>query len=185
MAISDRFSQEEWEALAALPRLVATAASYADGHRFLEGLLELRAGAEALAQATSRYRDSSLVQEIAGERGVEIGDRPDPSAVVVENLDSIQEAIALTLTQANRVRPILDRIEPEIATPYREWLVDIAEDVADAVKRGSVLGVGGVRVTAEESEFLVGLRTALGMAVLEAADTPATAGNLPDGQSGR
>jgi hypothetical protein len=162
MAFSDQFTGQEWEALAGLPRLVATAASYADGYRVVENLREQWAGSTAIAEAATRYPESLLIQEIATERGVEIGDRPDPAAMVADNVTGIRQAIELSLTQAELANRALARLQHAEAAVYREWVVMIAETVVSSAKRGAIMGVGGVRVDALEADYVSRLAAALG-----------------------
>ncbi len=173
MAFSDQFTGEEWEALAGLPRLVATAASYADGYRVVENLREEWAGAAAISAAVTRYPDSELIQEIVTERGVEIGDRPDPAAIVADNVTGIQQAVDRSIAQAERAQQALDRVAPADATVYREWILAIAKHVVNAAKRGAVLGLGGVRVDQPESAYVARLASALGLDTTPEAQPPA------------
>ena len=163
MAFSDQFTDDEWEALAGLPSLVAAAAGYADGYRPLESLREQFAGRSALKETASAYPDSALIQEIVSERPLEIGDRPDPTTASVESLDGIHQAVGTSLRQAEVASHALVRLDAESADSYRAWVVQIAERVVNTAKRGSILGIGGVKVDAAEADYLSRLRTALGL----------------------
>jgi len=163
MAFSDRFTEKEWEALAGLPRLVATAAGYAAGYRPLESLREQFAGAAALRAAVFEFPDLPLIQEIASERAVETGDRPDPSAVSIETLGGVHQAVAVSLAQAEAANRALTRVDPETAAAYRACITRVAERVINIVKHGAILGVGGAKVDPAEADYLSRLRVSLGL----------------------
>jgi len=50
------------------------------------------------------------------------------------------------------------------ATAYKEWVMSVAQTVAEAGKEGGFLGIGAVRVSPEEEAALAALRSDLGLA---------------------
>ena len=58
---------------------------------------------------------------------------------------------------------IVARKAPEELADFREFLVRLAEVVADANRKGDILGVGAQRRTPEETAAIEAVRTALGL----------------------
>lgn len=50
---------------------------------------------------------------------------------------------------------------PEAAAGVKQWLLDIAQSVAEADKEGSHFGIGGQRVTEKEQAALAEINTIL------------------------
>jgi hypothetical protein len=65
-----------------------------------------------------------------------------------------------------RIRQAVDTVEqkatPEEAREYREFILRVADVVANASKEGGVLGIGGKPVSDEERAALDELRTTIG-----------------------
>ncbi|HET6444744.1 MAG TPA: hypothetical protein VFI27_09220 [candidate division Zixibacteria bacterium] len=75
--------------------------------------------------------------------------------------DGAREVIRQGLQKADDL--VDARCSLEEATGFKQWLLDIAQAVAEADKEGSRFGIGGVRVTDKEQMALAEIRTALGL----------------------
>ena len=77
----------------------------------------------------------------------------------VGNIEDMKEH---ALAQARSVRELLatkaDAVE---AAEYKEWVIGIADSVANAAKEGGFLGIGGERVSEGEEETLAAIKDAL------------------------
>jgi hypothetical protein len=65
------------------------------------------------------------------------------------------------------LRAVQDLVEakatPEEATAFARWLVEVAQDAADAAKEGGFMGFGAEQVSAGEQHMLDELRSTLGV----------------------
>jgi hypothetical protein len=57
---------------------------------------------------------------------------------------------------------VVDAKAPADAQAYKDWLLHVSENVAEASKEGGFLGFGGVAVSDAEKATLAEIRTALG-----------------------
>ena len=164
MSLKQSFSAEDWSAVTVAPHLVATAVMMA-GFSGLGGTAkEAFSVAQSLASAASS--SSPLVREVAA--------RDELSAVQnavkekISNLDQAQfkqQLNALALDSAKRAVEVVGRQVPDEAAAYKQWLMDIAFNVANAAKEGSFLGFGGERISGGEKEILDSLASTLGVQV--------------------
>lgn len=92
---------------------------------------------------------------------------PDPKSMLGEGareqqmsnlksavLQRVQAAVALVSAKGS----------PAEAEAYRQMLVDVAQQAADASKEGGFLGFGGVRVSDKEKAFIAEVKGAAGLA---------------------
>jgi hypothetical protein len=74
-----------------------------------------------------------------------------------------------------RLAPVLDRVKSAVslvsakgsaaeAQAYKDMLVDVAQQAANASKEGGFLGFGGVRVSDKEQAFIAEVSKAVGIA---------------------
>ncbi|NJL45011.1 MAG: hypothetical protein HC922_03240 [Leptolyngbyaceae cyanobacterium SM2_3_12] len=62
------------------------------------------------------------------------------------------------------VAAILDaKVTGAQATYYRQWLMSVAQKVAEAQKEGGIMGIGSSRVSEREADVLKELAAALGL----------------------
>ena len=59
------------------------------------------------------------------------------------------------------VARILDAKAPEDAAPFKNWLAEISQKVAEASKEGGFLGFGGVRISDAEKATLADIQKTL------------------------
>jgi hypothetical protein len=69
-------------------------------------------------------------------------------------LERVKSAVALVAAKAS----------PAEAEAYKQMLVSVAQQAADASKEGGFLGFGGVRVSDKEKAFIAEVKTASGVA---------------------
>lgn len=154
------WSLAEWNLLVELPELVAIAATSAEAdtaRRTVDEGLAADRGIEA-----GRHSDSALVRAVADELWTDDeppGGEPKPTAI---EFNERRKGLAETLDKARHAAAeMAGRATPEDAAAYRDWLLDIAQQVCEAAKTGGFLGIGGVQVTEREQRFLTDLKAAL------------------------
>ena len=61
-----------------------------------------------------------------------------------------------------RLEERLDKAKPDEAQGFNQWLVAVAQKVAEAAKEGGFLGFGGTQVSEQEAATIKDLSTTLG-----------------------
>jgi hypothetical protein len=143
------FDAEEWERIATAP---AIAAMYVITAEKGGTLRESMAVGKAYAEARESSTGSSLVDEIVAGLGPAAPERftskEQLQAEAVERIRAAKDSLAAKAGESD-------------VAAYRDFILAVAERVAEADKSGSFLGVGGERVTEHESAAIEELRTAL------------------------
>lgn len=164
MARQDAFTSEEWTQLRLVPSLVAGGMAAADPSGLFSSVKESFAGARGMAQALEAHGGLELFAALAADRSMP--GMPDPKAMLGEGsreqqmqnlknavLERVRSAVALLGTKAS----------PAEAEAYKQMLVDVAQQAADASKEGGFLGFGGVRVSDKEKAFIAEVKGAAGI----------------------
>lgn len=157
------FSVDEWRTLREAPHWVVVAAAAAGGSGLFGTLKEAMAPAGALVEAIKGSNE--LLRAVC--------DRDEMKAAVDEiragaKTTGFQEAQAhfhqqaISKSQA-ALRIIKTKGTAEDAQAYAEFLMNLANRVANAAKEGDFLGFGGERVSEGERALLGELAEALGL----------------------
>jgi len=149
MATKRDFSEEEWHILRDAPHLVVIAVAAAGASGLFGSLKEAIAPAGAIIEALKG--DNALLREIKDEA---------KSA----NLESIRDTFRdAAKSRARSALEILkEKGRPEDVKAYGDFLMTLAERVANAAKEGSFLGFGGERFSEPERALLAELGQVLG-----------------------
>ena len=154
------YTSEEWNILL---RAVANAATYvitAD-MSVVGAFKEMKALGDALKKPTAPAAAQELVDSLAADLAEKSKNRESVDAPEAKADDEAREQVRQGLIQA--VNLLDAKCEPEEAAGFKQWLLDLAQTVAEADKEGSHFGIGGVRVTDKEKEALAELRSTLGL----------------------
>ncbi len=151
------FSGDEWDQLLRAPFVAGLAVSLADPGGPIEAGKEQLAAIRGATSPPSREQlltDVALdVQALTQKRDHPLkGYRPsgdgDPRDALVQELRSTR-----TLVES--------KADPEEASAFCGWVVDVAQAAADAAKEGGFLGIGATRVSDREQAMLDRLRETL------------------------
>jgi hypothetical protein len=116
-----------------------------------------------LRAATTPGSDAELVTGVAQDLTAHVKQRQNPAAGFKPRGSMAGEQI---LDEMRRVNEILTaKASPDEAAAFRAWLLDVAQQAADAAKEGGFLGFGAEVVSAGEQDMLARLRSALGVEV--------------------
>lgn len=164
MSKKSDYTPEEWELLLEVPPLVGTAVMVAgrsgiggsmkESFAVASGVLAAREGFESnelvqsLIDARIEGKERSSVEQVSGNPY--LGKPPTEIRDIV--VEKCQQVSALLTEKASD--------GPE-ATGFKQWAVDVGEKVANAAKEGGFLGIGGERVSEEETIVLSAVRKAL------------------------
>jgi hypothetical protein len=131
MAKKSDFTEQEWESLQKGALGAGLLVSLSD-KSFFDTFKE--AGALGKHVATAKQSNSSeLVREIADVRGTGFGLTSSPEKVEHETLEALQSAKSTLQSKA-----------PEELEPYRQFVVEIAQSVANAAGGGEAAESGAI-----------------------------------------
>jgi hypothetical protein len=144
------FDAEQWERIATAPAIAAMYVIIAEKGGTLR---ETMAVSKAYAEARETSTGSALVDEIVAGLGPAAPERfSSKEQLQAEAIDRIREAKEELAAKGE---------EGDVAA-YRDFILAVAQRVAEADKSGGVLGIGGERVTERETAAIEEIRAALG-----------------------
>ena len=164
LSLKESFTSEEWSVVTAAPQTVATAVMMA-GFSGLGGTAKeaFSLGGSLAQGATS---SSPLIREISTRD--EIMAAQNALRTKTSSLDPQQfkqQLNKMAVDESKQSLEIVGRHVTSEVEAYKQWLMDIAQRVANAAKEGGFLGFGGERVSEGERETLSLLSEALGVKV--------------------
>jgi len=154
------FSEQEWEAVVDAPQMAGIAVMVSGASGVIGSIKEAAAAAHAVYEGTTHTDElirlistkeemqasQTRIRALMGEYG-----ETDPNTWVYnQTITTVQRANAIVKAKASA----------EIST-YREWILSIADKVANAAKEGGFLGFGGVRVSEEEQKMIAAIKSTL------------------------
>ncbi len=165
MATQDAFTTEEWALLRLAPSLVAGGTAAADPSGLFSSIKESFAGAKGMAEAFKANSSLELFAALASDRS--IPGMPDPKTLLGEGsreqqMNNLKNAVLERVRSA--VALVAAKAAPAEADAYKQMLLGVAQQAADASKEGGFLGFGGVRVSDKEKAFIAEVKGAAGMA---------------------
>ena len=153
------FTDEEWVRLKRAPFVAGMAISLADPGGPIEAVKETAATLKAVRAAEDGGR-GELPGAIAREVVAEAGQRKNPLGGFKPSKGA--NAGVEILAELGEVNGILsEKASAEDAAAVREWLLEAAQDAADAAKEGGFLGFHAERVSEGEQQMLERLKEAL------------------------
>lgn len=165
MARQETFTSDEWTLLRVVPSFVAGGVAAADPSGIFSSVRESFAGAKGVVEAFEANAELELFAALAADRSMP--GMPDPKALLGEGTRE-QQKQNLKRAVLERVRSatalVAAKATPDEAEAYRQMLVRVAEQAANASKEGGFLGFGGVRVSDKEHAFITEVKTASGIA---------------------
>ncbi|HET6830317.1 MAG TPA: hypothetical protein VFH44_03105 [Solirubrobacterales bacterium] len=149
MTEKSEFDADQWERIATAP---AIAAMYVITAERGGTLRESMAVGKAYAEARKSTTGSPLLDEIVAGLGSvspdRFGSEDEFKAAATDRVREAKETLAAKADESDVVA-------------YREFILAVAQRVAEADKSGGFLGMGGERVTAAETAAIEEIRAAL------------------------
>jgi hypothetical protein len=131
MAKKADFTDQEWESLQKGVMGAGLLVSVSD-RSFFDSFKEAGALAKHVAQA-KRSSSSELVRELADAHGTGFGLTSSPDAVEIQTLEALQSAKATLESKA-----------PDELDAYRDFVLEVAQSVADAAGGGESAEGGAI-----------------------------------------
>lgn len=163
MASKSDFSTREWELLRDTPHWVVVAVASAGASGLLGSIKEAIAPAGAMIAAAQG--DNALLRALCQREELKAAAEHIREQAKTEGpIEDIRAFFSeAALSHCRRALALLKGREAgEDAEAYADFLIDLAERVANAAKEGGFLGFGGERVSDPEKAFLAELAAALG-----------------------
>ena len=152
------YTDEEWATLTRAPIVAGFAITLADPGGPIEISKESLAAMRAAGAPPS---DDELLVAVSQAALAQRQSRHNP----VKDLDlKAASARQQIVDELKRVNEILSaKATPEEAASFRAWLIEAAQEAANAAKEGGFLGIGATRVSEGEEAMLSQLREILGV----------------------
>jgi hypothetical protein len=163
MASKSDFSSAEWRTLRDAPHRIVIAVAAAGGSGIFGSLKEALAPAGAMIEALQG--DNALLREVCNQEEIKAAvEELKEQARTSADFEAIRASFRQSAQeQAKAALEILrQKASPDDVSAYGEFLMKLAERVANAAKEGGFLGFGGERVSEPERAFLKELSEALG-----------------------
>ncbi len=153
------FTDEEWERVRRAPTVAGMAISLADPGGPIELSKETMATLRGIgAPPTQDELLITVSQEVMAMgqqrenpmKGFTVADKSQVGASVLQELRETQDLVEAKAT-------------PDEASAFARWMVEVAQDAANAAKEGGFMGFGAEQVSEGEQDMLDQLRTTLGV----------------------
>ena len=170
MPFETRFTHEEQVLLASLPNLIGSAMTFAEGSG-LGTVKEMIATSKSFLAGRELATNEIVSGILPNMQNMDalMQDSKEMRGMIQEHLQSHEvkskeQLRQLAVEDAGKVNVLLQaKAEPQEAEQYKNWVLDIAEDVSKAAKEGGFLGFGGTQVSEKEKTLFTELAGAMGV----------------------
>ena len=169
------FTPEEWQTILTSPTVVGTTVMLAATSGPIGTVKEMIAVGKAVAEVIEKGSSNSLVQALAQDAKARIeaqkAKQPDQEVKLdpeveqkIKGAKSAEAARAVLMQEVSEVAALVtSKASADEAQGFKQWLMDIAVQVAQAAKEGGFLGFGGTLVSDTEKAALNELSGVLGV----------------------
>lgn len=157
-----RYTEEEWFLIAGTPSLIGSAMAGAASSG-MGTVKELMASVRTVIEGKEMYPENDVIQAIVSKSESPAQAKESYAAyrdktmqrIKDNNITNPVQIKEIALGDLQQVVELLNKneIESQIVE-YKQWVLNIAQTVAEAAKEGGILGFGGTRVSEEETTFL-------------------------------
>ena len=161
------YSAEEWKLILKSPLMAGLAVVAASPSGPLGVLREMFAVGKLVSETKTRGRGDGwpLERALAQSSPSSIGGRPGAARLAELRALPPQQLQGHALEACRALAALVDRkASKEEAEGVKRWLVAIAQRTAEAAKEGGFLGIGGTRVSENETVAIRDVARALGVA---------------------
>lgn len=115
---------------------------------------------KTLANVKLHGASSDLVKAVTADlETAEARQQSTPTELQGKTPDQVRTAALEACRQAAAV--LEKKAKPDEAQAFKQWLLSLGQRVAEAAKEGGILGIGGTRVSAQETAALNDLSSVL------------------------
>lgn len=170
MSFETRFTPEEQAVLTSLPNLIGSAMTFAGGSG-LSTVKEMIATSRSFLKGREVTGNEIITGILPNMQSMDevMQDSREMRTMVTERLKSHEvkskeQLRDLALQDAATAAGILNaKAQAQEAEQYKNWILDIAEEVSKSAKEGGFLGFGGTQVSESEKDLFADLAAALGV----------------------
>jgi len=152
------FSSEEWKTLMAAAPMAALAVTCASPSGPVGVMKEMFSMGMALAELIRKGSANPLLASMIADLK-ERATRAEPPPDLKDPEQGKQAALA----HLKAVAEIVDRKAPGDAAEFKQWILNVAQRVAEAASEGGFFGIGGERVSEAEKLTLNQIAFNLGL----------------------
>jgi len=152
------FTEDEWATLVRSPMVAGMAITIADPG----GPIEVVKETSAVVKVVTHEQGDDLVGQIAGEVRALAEQRKNPVGDFKPRGALGGKEIVEEIGRAGKIAA--EKGTPEEAEAFKGWILEAAQDAADAAKEGGFMGFHAERVSQGEKDMLAQLAQALGIA---------------------
>ena len=160
MATKADFTAEEWKQIQRAPFMAGLAVVAASPSGPFGVVKELFAVGKMLGAVKTQGTSNDLIKALVAD--IEAGAK-DLSAPAEMKGKTPEQVKTYAIESLRQVAALIDKkTKPDEAEGFKQWLVSVAQKVAEAAKEGGFLGFGGTQVSEQEAATIKELSTALG-----------------------
>jgi len=162
MAKKADFTPEEWQQILSLPQVASLYLTLASPSNPVGLAQEMIASTKGIVEALKSSSGNELIDAVAADirEKAEKRERMEPPLKPGNDLNVMK---AQCLQACRDVAALLSQKAPADAQAYKQWVYQAAQNSANAAKEGGVFGIGGERVSEEETAALHDVALALGI----------------------
>lgn len=163
MATKADFTVDEWTQIQRAPFMAGLAVVAASPSGPFGVVKELFAVGKMLGAVKTQGTSNDLIKALVAD--IEAGAK-DLSAPAEMKGKTPEQVKSYAIESLRQVAALIDKkTKPDEAQGFKQWLVSVAQKVAEAAKEGGFLGFGGTQVSEQEAATIKELSTALGVKV--------------------
>lgn len=160
MATKADFTAEEWSQIQRAPFMAGLAVVAASPSGPFGVIKEMFAVGKMLAQVKTEGASSDLVKALVADLETGAREQSAPAELRGKAPDQVRSYAIDSLRQVTAL--VGKKAQPDEAQGFNQWLVSVAQKVAEAAKEGGFLGFGGTQVSEQEAAAIKEISTALG-----------------------
>lgn len=156
------YTDEEWKNIKAAPLLAGMYVSMVASSGPIDTAKEAVAISQSLADLVKKGSANELIATLIDEVKPKEGEAVQTHEGISINVKTPQELHKATFDTLQQANAALTKATPEESAEYKQFVMTVAQRVAEAGKEGGFLGIGGTRVSPAESKAIQEIGAALG-----------------------
>ena len=163
MATKGDFTTDEWNQIRRAPFMAGLAVVAASPSGPFGLIKEMFAVGKMVAEVKTQGASNDLVKALVSELETGAREQSAPAELQGKTPDQVKSFAIESLGQIAAL--IEKKAKPDEVQGFNQWVVAVAQKVAEAAKEGGFLGFGGTQVSDQEAATIKELSTALGIKI--------------------
>jgi hypothetical protein len=170
MSLETRFTEEEQVLLSSLPAIFGSAMTFA-ADSGLATIKEMISSSRTMLAGTKKFAANEIISGILPSMQSmqdAMAEAKDLRAklqahLAAQNVSNKEQMAKLVIDDAQKINDLLaTKSTPDEADQYKNWVLDIAEEVAKSASEGGFLGFGGTQISDGEKALFAEMAATLG-----------------------